>query len=154
MSLNQNSSSSRDDEYCLNYHKCLWMDVKLKGHLRSNIWVSPFSKFDERCKSVLNQAKSTVSRLSRLIGCHITLNSTTKIILYKWCIRSLLTYNIHVWDDISNTNMKKLESFQNKCLKLRPHPVTHREVRTDTVHQLAKVNTLKSYDSTIKSHFI
>ena len=54
--------------------------------------------------------------------------------------------------------MKKLESFQNKCLKkclkLRPHPVTHRQVRTDTVHQLAKFNTLKSNASTIGSRFI
>ena len=93
-------------------------------------------KFNKHCKNVMNQAKSTVTRLNPLIGCHSTLNSTNKITLYKSCIRSLLTYNIHVWDDISNTNMKKLESFQNKCLrqylKLRPHPISHRQVRTDT----------------------
>ena len=50
------------------------------------------------------------------------------------CTFSILTYNIQVWDDVSNLNMKKLESFQNKCLRqslsLRPNPVTYRQITT------------------------
>lgn len=100
-------------------------------------------RFNLHCKNVLQQARNAASRLYKFIGYYGNLNTRNKLTIYKTCVRSLLTYNIQVWNDVSKSNMKKLESFQNKCLRqcinLRTNPVTYRQVPTQVVHLQSKI---------------
>lgn len=41
-------------------------------------------------------------------------------------------YNIKIWDEISQTNMKKVQSFWSKYLNLRPHQVTFKQIHKHT----------------------
>lgn len=41
-----------------------------------------------------------------------------KILIYKMCIRPILTYACPVWCNTSNKNIKKLQVIQNKCLNI------------------------------------
>ena len=64
-------------------------------------------KFNHYCKNVLQQARQTLVKIYVLLGYYSNLHKTNKMKIYKTCVRSLLTYNIHVWDDVSNSNLKK-----------------------------------------------
>ena len=96
--------------------------------------------------------------LYKFIGYYGNLSKRNKLTIYKACERSLLTYNIQIWDDVSKSNMKKLESFQNKCLRqclsLRPNPVTYRQITTQILHLQSNVTTLMEYATRIKEKFI
>jgi len=97
----------------------------MNGHqIKQSFWIKYLGvtiehklKFNLHCKNVLQQARQTLAKLYVLLGYYSNRHKTNKIKIYKTCVRSLLTYNNHVWDDLSNSNMKKLESFQSKCLR-------------------------------------
>lgn len=129
------------------------MSVKYLG-----ITIQHNLKFNEHCMNVIKQAKSTWTKLWPLVGLNSSLNAANKVTMYKLYARSILTYNIQIWNDISKTNMKKLQSFQNKCLRhclsLRPHPVTFKQVPTTVVHILTRSTSVMAYSVELKNKFI
>ncbi|KAJ3641863.1 hypothetical protein Zmor_028333 [Zophobas morio] len=46
------------------------------------------------------------------------LDMTNKLTIYKTILRPIVTYAAPVWCGISDTQMTRLEKFQNKCLRL------------------------------------
>lgn len=81
------------------------------------------------------------------------LSDKNKNIIYKTVVRPIITYAAPVWIHAANTNIKKLQIIQNKCLKIinnkpyyystnRLHQETEYEYITDTLERIT--NNLKS----------
>lgn len=114
--------------------------------------------FNHHCQAVLQRANRTLKSLWKFIGPRSFLHTQNKINVYRIYLRPIVTYNIHAWgDQVSNTTFNQLQTFQNKCLRLalnlRPHPVTHRQIRTSTVHTMANVPPLDEFMQSLRSKF-
>jgi len=114
-------------------------------------------KFNEHVKNVINKAKRVKSSLWSLFGPHSSLNKMNKVTIYKLYIRSVLTYNIQNWIDISQTCMSRIQTYQNKCIRtalnLRPSTITFRQVPTQMIHAMAKVPTIHQFAKHIMQRF-
>ena len=66
----------------------------------------------------INNISSKALRTSGLLWQSLKPADTkTKLIAYYTLIRSRLEYACQTWDPVSNTEVKKLEKIQNKCLR-------------------------------------
>ena len=127
--------------------------VKYLGiHLQANM------KFNNQTTEALKKAKNVTSRLWRMIGPYSKLSLVNKLTIYKLFTRSALTYNIHLWYETSKTNRKRIQTYQNKiirmCMNLRPDPISFRQVRNTTIHQICNIPTIVEFYKRIKNKFI
>lgn len=74
--------------------------------------------FKKHIHNTLTKAQRTLSRIYPLMCRYNKLSTENKLILYKMLIRPILTYAAPIWCGISNTDFKRLQIFQNKCLRL------------------------------------
>lgn len=116
------------------------------------------NKFNHHCQTVLSRANARLKKLWRFIGPKSSLHVKNKVLLYKTYLRPIITYNIQVWgDEVSQTTFKKLQIFQNKCLRLalnlRPNPVNHRQVPNTIIHVMANVPPLEIFKQKLKENF-
>lgn len=116
-------------------------------------------KFNHHCQRVVSRGNVVLKQLWRLIGPNSCLSVTNKIKMYKVYLRPTVTYNIQMWgDEISKSTFKKLQTFQNKCLRValnvRPHPVTFRQMRNATIHSISNVPTLQAFCEKLKLNFL
>lgn len=74
--------------------------------------------FTEHIKYVCNKALLAMSQLYPLFNKQNYLSTYNKLILYKLCIRPILTYAAPVWSNTSNSNIQALQVVQNKCLRI------------------------------------
>ena len=115
-------------------------------------------KFTTHCSNVVQQARGTISRLWSVIGPKSKLNSLNKITIYKLYTRSILTYDIQVWNDVSSSTLRKIQRLQNNALRLamglRPHPVTHKQVTNGKVHEMARIETIKEFSDRLYVNFV
>lgn len=65
-------------------------------------------RFNQHCQVILAKTKQTLSKLWCLMGPQSCLNTTNKVTIFKLFLRSGLTCNIHVWDDLCASKMDKL----------------------------------------------
>jgi hypothetical protein len=84
------------------------------------------------------------------------LNVLNKLLIFKLYIRPLMTYAIAVWNRVIKTEMNKLQIIQNKCLRmildLHPHPVTHKQIRTNMIHEMAGIETINQFAQRITNN--
>uniref|UniRef100_A0A2S2QNC0 Uncharacterized protein n=1 Tax=Sipha flava TaxID=143950 RepID=A0A2S2QNC0_9HEMI len=66
----------------------------------------------------LNQAYTRMRLLHTLINYSSTLQIKCSLLIYTSIIRPLITYACLVWAAVSQTKMKKLQTIQNKFLKI------------------------------------
>ena len=113
-----------------------------------------FYKYLNEC---IKKARHMTSSLWNFLGPRSKLSVVNKVNVYKLYSRSNLTYNIHVWYNTSKTNQQRLQTYQNKmlrlCMNLRPHPITHTQVRNTIIHEQCKMPTLKEFAEKIKNKF-
>ena len=106
----------------------------------------------------IKKAKYVTTSLYTLLGPKSKLSVINKINIYKMYSKSNLSYNIHIWHNTSKSNQQKLQSYQNKmlrlCMNLRPHPMTHRQVRNTRIHEQCKMPTVMEFAQKIKNKFI
>ncbi|PSN52106.1 hypothetical protein C0J52_04331, partial [Blattella germanica] len=55
-------------------------------------------------------------KLYPLLNRHSPLRIEYYLLIYRLCIRPILPYASPVWNNASNTSIKKLQTFQNKIL--------------------------------------
>lgn len=90
--------------------------------------------FREHILQTSNKAINCGRALYPLLNRKSQLNQKNKLLLYKMCIRPIMTYGCQVWSSrIAKTYMKKLQIIQNKNLKIifnlpRRYPTTHLHV--------------------------
>ncbi|PSN37478.1 hypothetical protein C0J52_27632, partial [Blattella germanica] len=61
-----------------------------------------------------------------------SLRSEYYLLIYRLCIRPILTYASPVWNNASNTSIKKLQTFQNKILRRAVNAPWY--IRNSTLH--------------------
>lgn len=75
--------------------------------------------FKKHIETVCNKAIKCGCALYPILSRRSTLNLKNKILLYKMCIRPIITYGCQVWFNRSaKTHTKKLQIIQNKNLKI------------------------------------
>jgi hypothetical protein len=117
--------------------------------------------FDKRLTMTthINTCRSKVDAAIRMLYPFINrrsqLDSQLKIHLYKTYIRPLLCYGFTLLTTMNKTNWKKLESTQNKCLRMLLDIKWDTFTRTSEVLSISQTQslhdfTLKTYDSFIE----
>lgn len=79
------------------------------------------------------------------------LNISNKLVIYKAIIRSVLLYTCPVWGDCAVSHISKLQTVQNKCLKVIFN--LPRSFPTNMLHKLANMPTIKQQISKINQQF-
>lgn len=57
-------------------------------------------------------------KMNWLIGTNSSLSTDNKLLLYKAIIKPVWTYGIQLWGTASNTNIKIIQRYQNKALRV------------------------------------
>lgn len=88
------------------------------------------------------------------------LNFKNKLLLYKMCIRPILTYGCQIWKDCAKTHKRRLQIIQNKNLKIiynlpRRFSTTelHTKFRQKTIQTLINDLTLTFNDKCRRSNY-
>jgi hypothetical protein len=66
----------------------------------------------------INKAEKAFRILYSFLNRKSKLCIQNKLLLYRACIRPILTYGVEVWHDCAATHRRKLQIVQNKCLKI------------------------------------
>lgn len=73
--------------------------------------------FKKHITTVVAKAKAALCMLYRFIkNKNITIKN--KVLIYKTCIRPVMTYACPVWCNSKKSNIKKMQTVQNKCLNI------------------------------------
>jgi hypothetical protein len=86
-----------------------------------------------------------------LINRKSSLNTKNKILLYKVGIRPILTYGAPVFSTAAKTHLKKIQTTQNKILKMILN-VPWR-TRTTRIHQQSKVPYIHEFLTKLTTRF-
>lgn len=113
------------------------------------VFLSCNMKFNIHVNHVIQKAKKAMNTLFPFIKYENDFSLENKLLMYKLFLRPILTYSIQSWNNISKTQFKKLQIIQNKNLRmaldLRPDPISYKQVKTEVVHEMAKVPMLKEF---------
>jgi len=72
-------------------------------------------------KAHIQQAKITWNSIELkywLLGSKSQLSIENKLLLYKAILKSIRAYDVQLWDTVTNTNIKILQRFQNKYVRI------------------------------------
>ncbi len=71
------------------------------------------------------------------------LNEETLVQVYKILVRSVIDYSSLLATSMSNTNLRELETIQNKCLRIiyKVNPLDH--ITNESLREKAKSGTIK-----------
>lgn len=81
------------------------------------VYIDSNLNFTHHINQVVIKTKLAISILYKLSR-NKYIKTKNKVLLYKMCIRPILTYACPVWCNTSKQNIKKLQVIQNKCLNL------------------------------------
>ena len=72
-------------------------------------------------------------------------------LIYRLCIRPILTYASSVWNNASNTSIQKLQTFQNIILRRAVNAPWY--IRNSTLHNDLGVSTIQDYITQLSHNF-
>uniref|UniRef100_A0A2S2NN01 Putative RNA-directed DNA polymerase n=1 Tax=Schizaphis graminum TaxID=13262 RepID=A0A2S2NN01_SCHGA len=61
---------------------------------------------------------SRLRSLNHFLNCKSKLSISTKLLLYKCLLKPIWTYGVQIWGSAKKSNIKKIQVFQNKTLRL------------------------------------
>ncbi|KAM0734035.1 putative RNA-directed DNA polymerase from transposon X-element [Formica fusca] len=102
-------------------------------------------------KTTLNKIYAVMKQLYPLMVKDSTVSRCNKILIYKMILRPVLTYAAAVWCGTAKTNLKPLQSFQNKCLRLILN--AGRYSRIAELHEQTQIPYIKEYIYNIAERF-
>ena len=74
--------------------------------------------YSPHIKGQIGKATAALIQLFPLLSKESALTTSTKILLYKTSIRSIISYAVPVWCSVSDSTYKQLQILQNKCLRV------------------------------------
>ena len=114
--------------------------------------------FKNQIQTSVNKAYGMLNRLFPIINYKSKLHYQVGLVIYKALLRSMVTYACPIWGQASKVHTKKIQIFQNKCLRLITHlpkfisiDILHRETRMETIQEFIESAAKKFYCS-IKEH--
>jgi hypothetical protein len=78
--------------------------------------------FKLRVPSFSQQLGTTLIKMSWLLGRMSRLSTSNKLLIYEAILKSIWTYGIQLWGTASTSNIKILERFQSKALRMMDAP--------------------------------
>lgn len=98
--------------------------------------------YSQHTASIHKKANAAISILYPLLKNTYT-STHNKLLIYKACIRPIIMYAAPVWGNTCKSNYKKLQTIQNKCLKMALN--VDKRTSTKLIHDTLKVPTIKEY---------
>lgn len=97
--------------------------------------------WSKQIKNINNKCNNAICSTYPLINRKSKLTLSNKLLLYKTIIRPLITYGCAAWSPLTKSNLTKLQTIQNKCLKMvfDLPPGTYLK----EVHELIKLKNIK-----------
>ena len=99
----------------------------------------------------LNLGYTRLRQLYPLINRNSTMKVQCSLLLYKSLIRPLIMYACQVWFNTTATNFKKLQTLQNKILRIITNAPWF--VRNRQIHNELKMETIKMYAKRLTKKF-
>jgi Reverse transcriptase (RNA-dependent DNA polymerase) len=100
----------------------------------------------------LNKAEKAFRVLYSFLNRRSKLCIQNKLLLYKACIRPILTYGVETWHDCAATHRRKLQIIQNKCLKIINN--RHWRYSTSALHDESGVPLIQDFGNRIIERFL
>jgi len=69
-----------------------------------------------------------LSKMLWLLGRKLQLSMENKLLLHKAILKPIWPYGIQLWGTVSNSNIKIVQRFQNKYLRLSTHLTLHHDL--------------------------
>ena len=100
-------------------------------------------KFNVHNTNIKNKATGAIRRLNPLLKNHSAMSVDNGLIIYKMLIRPITTYASTVWGGTAKTNLNKVQTTQNRVLKL----ITDgpRYTKISWLHSELNVEYIKDY---------
>ena len=99
--------------------------------------------FKEHIASACLKANRCGRSLYPILNRKSKLNFKNKLLLFKMCIRPILTYGCQIWYGCAKTHLKKLQIIQNKNLKIIYNLPSR--YPTDVLHSRANIKSIKNF---------
>lgn len=100
-------------------------------------------RFCQHITNVINRTYITLSKLYPLVNRRSRLSTDNKVTLYKTLFRPIMTYACASWNTISDTQCKRLQTTQNKLLRLLTN--SDRYVNINELHLQTKTPKIRDY---------
>jgi hypothetical protein len=107
--------------------------------------------YKQHIKATIQKAYGVMRLIYPLMAQNSKLNRTNKKLLYTTLIRPMITYAAPVWCKISNTAMRRLQVYQNKCLRLITN--SERYTRITELHDEAQIPYIQDFINQISQKF-
>ncbi|KAH8273403.1 hypothetical protein KR026_005005, partial [Drosophila bipectinata] len=76
-----------------------------------------------------------------LMGRRSNLRTSTKLLIYKAIIRPIWTYGIQLWGTASKTNVRTIQTFENRALRIATGAHVYHDNRT--IHEVLNFPWIK-----------
>ncbi|RZC42429.1 RVT 1 domain containing protein [Asbolus verrucosus] len=107
--------------------------------------------YNENTKQLIKKGSGVLKNLYSLLSKRSKLKTKNKIHIYKAIIRPVITYAAPVWCGLSDTAIKPLEVFQNKCMRLILNE--SRYARVAQMRERAEIQSIKEYVRDVSNKF-
>ena len=99
--------------------------------------------FGPHITNIINRTYATMNRLYPLINRRSKLTINNKLMLHKTIFRPIMTYAYVSWNFVSDTQCKRLQTTQNKLLRMMTN--TTRYTSTAELHRNTKIPMLRDF---------
>lgn len=107
--------------------------------------------FRQHIEDIKIRANKCLAAMYPIIGRKSILSTKNKLMLFKAVIRPVFTYASPVWCTAAISNRKKLQTLQNKCLKIILK--LHWRHSTADIHERSKVQSVDAYVCSLNENF-
>lgn len=101
--------------------------------------------------TVLRKTYAVMKQLYPLMVKGSAVSKYNKLLIYKMILRPIVTYAAAVWCDTAKTNLKPLQSYQNKCLRLILNADRYSKIAD--LHEQTEMPYVKEYIYSLAERF-
>jgi hypothetical protein len=103
------------------------------------------------CMESIKKTKKAISLIYSLLKKHNKISVRNKLLLYKSYLRPILTYGCPAWANIAKSHLKKIQTVQNKCLRMALNAPYC--TRISELHKNASIPTINEFINKLTDRF-
>jgi hypothetical protein len=100
---------------------------------------------------VIKKTSNAIKIIYSLLNRKSQLNIESKLLLYKVALRPIISYAAPIFSNIANTHKKKLQTIQNKILKMILNKPWH--TSSAEIHEITKMETMNEHFTKLNENF-
>lgn len=113
--------------------------------------LDPKLSFTHHVLAITRKVNAAISILYPLICRSSVISQKNKSTIYNVCILPIILYACPIWSNTYKTNYSKLQTLQNKCLRMITN--SQWDVKNEEIHKILNVQTLKETVKTLTMKF-